>query len=123
MPDFVIWTGDSADHGIYDDPMITTKGAAIVSKDLDEMFKDSIIFPIHGNHEFAPSNNQNMSETENEVIDILAETWETWITPEVKKEFQEKSYFSYNATTHPKSSEEFRKKMNGTRIISLNTQN
>mmetsp|Transcript_12579 Transcript_12579/g.11112 ORF Transcript_12579/g.11112 Transcript_12579/m.11112 type:complete len:446 (+) Transcript_12579:480-1817(+) len=124
VPEFIIWTGDSVDHEVADmDPKVSTRGAVEISKDLDKLFESSIIFPVLGNHEFAPANIEDMSANDDEVINILAEAWSNWLTPEVKEEFINNTFFSYNSTTHPKSNQQFVRKMNGTRIISLNTQN
>jgi len=122
MPDFVTWTGDSTGHTIFMNPFVTTKGTELVTNELRRIFQKSIIFAIHGNHEFAPFNIQDMSEKNDAVIELIADMWRPMMTPEVSSEFGKNSYYSYNATTHPKATPKFQRKMAGTRIISINTQ-
>mmetsp|Transcript_192 Transcript_192/g.241 ORF Transcript_192/g.241 Transcript_192/m.241 type:complete len:383 (+) Transcript_192:235-1383(+) len=123
MPDLVTWTGDSTGHTIFGNPFVTTEGSKFVTKSLKKTFADSVMFAIHGNHEFAPFNIQDMSQNFDEVIEIIAEDWKSWMTEEVYEEYTDKTYFSYDAKTHPHATEEFKKKLDRTRIISLNTQN
>ena len=86
------------------------------------MFPNSAIFPIHGNHEFAPKNSQDFSNKD-VVAQKLSETWSEWLTPEVKNDFSNQSYYSYDSSSHPKSTENFKKKIGKTRMIALNTEN
>jgi len=123
MPDFVAWTGDSTGHQIHNNPFITTKATKQVTLILERIFEKSVVFPIHGNHEFAPFNIQDMSKKNSEEVELIADAWKDWMTPEVYQEFIHHSYFSYDAKTHPKASEEFKRKMDKVRIISINTQN
>lgn len=123
VPDFVAWTGDSTGHQIHNNPFITTKATKQVSDSLDKIFRNSVVFPIHGNHEFAPFNIQDMSAKDSDEVELIADAWKAWMTPEVNREFIQHSYFSYDAKTHPKASEAFKAKMDKTRIISVNTQN
>lgn len=122
-PNFVLWTGDSNDHGVYKDPRVTTNATVEITNFFNTHSPKAIIFPIHGNHEFNPMNLQNFKQEPDPVVSILASTWKEWMTEDVYQEYLEKSYFSYNVTDHPKSNDEFDKKMEGTRLIALNTQN
>ena len=121
-PDLIVWTGDNNDHGIQFTPEETLNSTFLLTKELNKMFPTSAIFPIHGNHEFAPMNSQNFSSSDF-IATKLSETWSDWLTPEVEKDLREKSYYSYDSSTHPKSTEEFKKKIGKTRMIALNTEN
>jgi len=122
-PDFILWTGDSNDHGIEFEPEVSTNSTIHITKKLLEMFPDTVIFPIHGNHEYSPMNLHDFSKQSNDVIGLIGNAWSDWLTPEVKSEFIKKSYFSYDSVQHPKSSADFKRKMKNTHIIALNTQN
>ena len=56
------------------------------------------------------------------VINQISEVWEDWLTPEAKAEFLEKSFYSMKASDHPKAPAEFKKKMEGVRVLGLNMQ-
>jgi len=122
-PDFIAWTGDNPDHGIYKDPSMTTNATIQVTNFIETHSPESVVFPIHGNHEFNPMNTQDFNIEIDPVVEFVANSWEHWLTPEVREEYIRNSYFSYDATTHPDTNEEFRRKMEKTRIISLNTNN
>ena len=122
IPDLIVWTGDSNNHGIQFTADDTLNSTFILTKELNNMFPNSAIFPIHGNHEFAPMNSQNFSEPDF-IARKLSETWSEWLTPEVEKELREKSFYSYESSTHPKSTQDFKTKIGKTRLIALNTQN
>jgi sphingomyelin phosphodiesterase len=121
-PDFIVWTGDNNDHGIYDDPNVTTNATFHITRIFNEIFPNTVIFPIQGNHESNPMNLQNF-EREDPVVDNLAEAWSDWMTPKVKEGFLSKSYYWYDPISHPKSNPKFEQKMEKTKIIALNTQN
>jgi sphingomyelin phosphodiesterase len=123
VPDFITWTGDNPDHGIYKDPRTTTNATLQVTKFIEEHTPNAIIFPIHGNHEFDPMNTEDFYLDVDPVIDFVSDAWAHWLTPEVLKEYKKKTFFSYDATTHPDITEDFKKKMEKTRIIALNTNN
>lgn len=122
-PDLVVWTGDNVDHGVWLDPSVSTNATVEITQLLSKHAPNAVIFPIHGNHEFDPMNTQDFKLPYNPVIDIVGDTWSHWLTPEVKSEYLENTYFSYNSTTHPKTTDNFKRKMRDTRIIALNTQN
>ena len=122
FPDFILWTGDNVDHGQYLRDKDTATTTVFVSDFAKKNCPNAIIFPIHGNHEFVGMGQEDFSMEKNPVVAILSKAWSNWLTPEVKKEYEEKSYFSYEATTHPYSNVEFDRKMNKTRIICLNTE-
>ena len=82
----------------------------------------AVVFPIHGNHEFVGMGQQDFEQHPDPVITTLSKAWSKWFTPDVKKEYQNKTYFSYESTTHPYTNAEFDRKMNKTRIILFNTE-
>lgn len=122
-PDFIIWTGDNTAHSIEKDPHVTTNATVAITEFIENHSPDSVIFPIHGNHEFNPMNVQDFNKKIDPVIEYVSEAWSKWLTPEVKEEYLKKTYYSYDAVTHPDTTPEFKRKMTGTRIIAMNTQN
>ncbi|CAI2362825.1 unnamed protein product [Moneuplotes crassus] len=123
-PDMILWTGDSNDHTLSDHERDTTEASKYVTKFLLKTFPDTVLFPIHGNHEFNPSNLQNMSLSGSDpIIETLADSWESWMIPKVQEEFKNQSFYSYRADEHPMADEEFKRKMNKTRIIAWNAEN
>lgn len=122
-PDFIAWTGDNIQHMVEEDPKETTNNTVIIAELVQQYSPDSIVFPIHGNHEFNPMNVQNMSKTNDPVITYVSDAFKPWLTDKTYNEYREKTYFSYEATTHPHTTPEFNRKMNNTRIIALNSQN
>lgn len=123
QPDFILWTGDNVDHAISKDPHVTTNATVQITHFVEAHAPDAVVFPIHGNHEFDPMNTQDFDLAKDPVIDLIGEVWNHWMTPEVNKEYIENSYFSYDAVTHPDTTPKFKRKMEKTRIIALNTQN
>lgn len=118
-----IWTGDSDEHAISNDPYVTTHGAVYATDFFVKHFPNTVMFPIHGNHELNPMNAQDMRIEKHPVFETLSETWSHWFTEEVKRDFVENTYYSYLATDHPQSSSEFKRKMEKTRIIAWNLEN
>lgn len=118
-----MWTGDNPDHGIYKDPTISTNATVKITKLIEEHSPDTTIFPIHGNHEFDPMNTQDFNLDLDPVIEIVANSWEDWLTPEAQKEYLDRTFYSMMAKDHPDSTEEFKQKMGKTRIIGYNSQN
>ena len=120
----IIWTGDNIAHEVEKDPSITTNATIQITELVENHSPDSIVFPIHGNHEFNPMNVQDFRKKDKDlVINLVGNAWKLWLTPEVKNEYISKSYYSYNATTHPNANSEFKRKMGKTRIIGFNSQN
>jgi len=123
-PDMILWTGDSNDHTLSNHSRDTTEATNYATKFFLKTFPNTVLFPIHGNHEFNPSNLQNMSLTEPDpIIESLSKTWEKWLTPDVQKDFANQSFYSYKADEHPMGDEEFKRKMNNTRIIAWSAEN
>ena len=122
-PDFILWTGDNTSHGVSFNPRDTTNTTVQITKFVNKYWPKAVVFPIHGNHEFDPMNLQDISKKKDPVIKILSKSWSHWLTPEVREEYENKYYYSYDSVTHPNTNEEFKRKMNGTRIISLNSEN
>ena len=63
-----------------------------------------------------------MSTEDDKVIDLLAEAWKGWLSPEVDAFYRNHTYYDYLAVDHPGISQDFKDKMNGVRFISINTQ-
>ena len=123
-PDMIFWTGDNIAHEIERDPNVTTNATIQITHLVEAHSPESIVFPIHGNHEFNPMNVQDFRKKDQDpVINLVGNVWSKWLTPEVKKEYVTKSYYSYDAKTHPNSNSEFKRKMDKTRIIGFNSQN
>ena len=122
-PDFIAWTGDNVDHSISKDPKITTNATIQITKFVQEHSPDSVVFPIHGNHEFDPMNTQDFNLERDPVIELVGDAWSHWMAPHVKDEYVKNTYYSYKAVEHPDTTKEFKRKMEKTRIIALNTQN
>ena len=122
-PDFILWTGDNTNHGISFNPKDTTNTTVQITKFVNKYCSNAVVFPIHGNHEFDPMNLEDLSKKNDPVIKILSKSWSHWLTPEVREEYATKTYYSYDSVTHPNTNEEFKRKMNKTRIISLNSEN
>lgn len=57
QPDFILWTGDNVPHDSWRETNERV-GEAVekITKYFEDHFHNSILFPIHGNHEFVPSN-------------------------------------------------------------------
>ena len=121
-PEFMLWTGDNVDHAQYLEPRDTTATTVLVTDFVNRWCPKAVIFPIHGNHEFVGMGQQDFSLDKDPVIMTLSKSWSKWLTPEVKQEYENKTYFSYESTTHPNTNADFDRKMNKTRIISFNTE-
>ena len=101
QPDFIIWTGDNIQHAIEKSPNVTTNNTVQITKYIKQHFPESVIFPIHGNHEFNPMNAQDMSLQLDPVIDIISNEWRHWLTDEVYDQYRKNTYFDYKADTGP----------------------
>lgn len=122
-PDFITWTGDNPDHGIYKDPTVSTNATIQITKLVEQYSPKSVVFPIHGNHEFDPMNTEDFNVKEDPVIKLVADSWSHWLTPKVKEQYLKNTYYDYDAVTHPDTTAEFKRKMDKTRIIAINSQN
>ncbi|XP_017885919.1 sphingomyelin phosphodiesterase 1-like isoform X2 [Ceratina calcarata] len=80
--DFVYFTGDIIDHGVWE----TSKEGNIQSlrkiyNEIHDVFNDTAVYPIFGNHEpnplnqFAPQNITQENLTTNWVYELLADLW------------------------------------------------
>ena len=121
-PDLILWTGDNPDHGVYKDPTVSTNATIRITNLIKEYSPNSIIFPIHGNHEFDPMNIQDFNLEVDPVIDIVANSWKHWMPEEVNEEYKAQTFYSMKAVDHPNISKDFKKKMGKTRIIAYNSQ-
>ena len=71
-PDLIVWTGDTNNHDIYFSADESLNSTFIISKELEKMFPRSAIFPIHGNHEFAPMNSHDFSAEDVDIIGLIS---------------------------------------------------
>lgn len=55
-PDFIIWTGDNVAHDVVKTPFESAESTLLITDYIKEYYPDAIVYPIHGNHEFAPMN-------------------------------------------------------------------
>lgn len=122
-PDFIVWTGDNIQHTVDENPEDTSNNTVLISEFVQKYSPSSVVFPIHGNHEFNPMNSQNFSKSLDPVVDRISESWRPWLTNKTYEEYRKNTYFSYDATTHPNVNEDFNRKMNKTRIIAINSNN
>lgn len=123
QPDFIAWTGDNVEHSISKDPRVTTNATIQITQFIKDYSPESVVFPIHGNHEFDPMNIQDFNLKLNPVIELISEAWAHWLPEDVKEQYLKNTYFSFKASDYPNTTDEFKRKMKNTRIISLNTQN
>lgn len=121
-PDMVLWTGDSPDHGIYKDPTITTNATIQITEMIEKYSPETTVFPIHGNHEFDPMNTQDFDLEVDPVIQLVSQAWTHWLSEEALEEYRTNTFFSMKVGDHPNVSDDFKKKMNKTRIIAYNSQ-
>ena len=121
--DFIIWTGDNTDHGIYNNAESSTKATKLISEYFDENMPESVIFGIHGNHEIAPVSLQNFTMESDPVANILAEIWKKWLSKEAYEELKNNTFYSMLLSEHPKISPTLKSKLKNTRIIAYNSQN
>lgn len=121
-PDMVLWTGDSPDHGIYKDPRITTNATIQITEMIEKYSPETTVFPIHGNHEFDPMNTQDFNLEVDPVIELVSQAWSHWLSEEALEEYRTNTFFSMKVGDHPNVSQDFKKKMNNTRIIAYNSQ-
>lgn len=113
-PDFVIWTGDNVAHDVEKTPYDAVRPTLMITDFIKENFPNTVVFPIHGNHEFSPMNLQDMSLGEkDEQIRLMAEAWKDWLSPEAYDQFRKKSYYDMLISDHPLASEELKQKMHG----------
>ena len=130
-PDIILWTGDTNDHTLSDDLKDTIEPTKYATEFFLKTFPNTVLFPIHGNHEFRPANLQNMSLSEPDpIIETLSYAWKDWFTASVREEFADKSFYSYKANSHPMCREEGNpaikdacSKLDKTRIIAWNAEN
>lgn len=122
-PDMFVWTGDNDEHAISTDVNVTTYASVYATKFFRKNFPNTVMFPIHGNHELNPMSVQDMRLDRHPVFETLSEAWSPWFTGDVKSEFVKNTYYSYLAGNHPQSNGDFRRKMDKTRIIAWNLEN
>jgi len=109
-PDFIVWTGDNIAHDIHKSAEQSAEATLQITEYIKEHYPSTIVFPIHGNHEFAPMNLQDLTMEDREtrkVLDLIADAWEDWLTPDVDEHLRERSFYQMKAKDHPKATENF----------------
>lgn len=74
-PDFIVWTGDNVAHDVVKTSFESAESTLLITSFIKENYPDAIVYPIHGNHEFAPMNLQDLSKDNDEVIDMISNVW------------------------------------------------
>ena len=122
-PDIIIWTGDNADHGVNDDPEISTKATKEITQFFNEKDPNNVVFAINGNHELASASLQNFTRGPDPAINLIADAWKDWLSEVAYKEFKERTFYSMLISEHPKASKELKRKLKNVRVIAYNSEN
>lgn len=125
-PDFIVWTGDNVAHDPHKHASESVNATLEITNYIKKHYNDTIVFPIHGNHEFAPMNLQDLTfedEETREAIDNISEVWQDWMTEESYEQYRNKSFYDMKASEHPKAvNTEVGKKLDNVRVLAVNTQ-
>ena len=73
------------------------------------------MFPIHGNHEFTPTNDQDYNVEQDELFEVFSEEWRPWLPEEAVQQYKKNGY--YEAPLRIANGKVF----NQTRVIAVNT--
>ena len=76
---------------------------------------DLPVFPIHGNHEFTPTNNQDYNEESNVLFNVFSSVWSKWLPAEAAAQYRARGF--YDAPLRTSSGRE----LNNTRVLAINT--
>ena len=118
----ILWTGDNVAHDIVKTAEESATATLEITKYIKDVFPRSVVYPINGNHEFAPMNLQDLTKDHDDAIDMIADVWKEWLTTDVYQFYKTHSFYSFLMEDHPKASSELKEKLKGTRIIALNGQ-
>jgi hypothetical protein len=108
-PDFLIWTGDNAQHDAWNSTQEEAYFAtSTIKKEIDEVFKNSIpIYPVIGNHEVYP--NDLLASGKESIFQVYADIYKDYFFEEQALETFSK--YGYYTEKHPNTN---------LRIIALN---
>ena len=108
-PDFLIWTGDNAQHDAWNSTQEEAYFATrTIKKEIDEVFKNSIpIYPVIGNHEVYP--NDLLASGEESIFQVYADIYKDYFFEDQALETFSK--YGYYTEKHPNTN---------LRIIALN---
>ena len=108
-PDFLIWTGDNAQHDAWNSTQEEAYFATrTIKKEIDEVFKNSIpIYPVIGNHEVYP--NDLLASGEESIFQVYADIYKDYFLED--QAYETFSKYGYYTEKHPNTN---------LRIIALN---
>ena len=108
-PDFLIWTGDNAQHDAWNSTQEEAYFAtSTIKKEIDEVFKNSIpIYPVIGNHEVYP--NDLLASGKESIFQVYADIYKDYFFEDQALETFSK--YGYYTEKHPNTN---------LRIIALN---
>jgi len=113
QPDVIFWTGDNTAHDVWLQSVEENAYYTHVLTDrVKEIFPDTPVYPVLGNHEFFPVNVQRFDGV-HPVIDKIAEDWAEWLGEGID-DFKNFGY--YNIPMQGKNED-----WTGYRVIALNT--
>lgn len=125
-PDFIVWTGDNVAHDPHKHASESVNATLEITNYIKKHYNDTVVFPIHGNHEFAPMNLQDLTFEDKETrdaIEDISEVWEDWMTKESYDQFRNKSFYDMKASDHPKAiNNTIGEKLDKVRVLAVNTQ-
>jgi len=124
-PDFIVWTGDNVAHDPHKMAEESVEATLAITDYIKEHYPETIVFPIHGNHEFAPMNLQDLTFEDRETrvaIDKISDVWRDWLTEESYEMFRNKSFYDMRASEHPLANIDFGDKVKDVRVLALNLQ-
>ena len=120
-PDMVLWTGDNADHNIWDQSFDENmmNNLDITNQLKKYLPSETLVFPTLGNHDAYPVNVEDMyHEERNTLVKGVADSWEQWIGKEAAEELHQRGYYSTVVTA---SSGMLMNVSDEIRVIALNT--
>jgi sphingomyelin phosphodiesterase len=96
FPDFVLWTGDSTPHDVWNQTVEdNTRYTIEVTKYYNEHLPGLPIVPSLGNHEFYPCNLMSFDPNEpHPIFDQIGDAWSSWLDEDAMKQFKQWGYFS-----------------------------
>ena len=70
--DLAVWTGDNIPHNHWEQTVNQSlRNTVAISEYIQKHMPDLPVFPIHGNHEFTPTNNQDYNEESNVLFNVF----------------------------------------------------
>lgn len=115
-PDLVLWTGDNVAHDIWNQTIHKNTEATIIITDfIKSHWPEMPIFVSAGNHEFYPVNVEGFSESDQPILNLLAEHWKDWIDEENLELFKKYGYYHIQLR-------DVIEELDNVRIITINTQ-